>query len=94
MRRASDLPRRGGRRTSGRVVLIGIGVLFLLVVVFGRAVARFYVDFLWHAGLLGDDLSPVVLILVAPQGGQVTATLSPVEQDADLGNNTWRADLG
>ncbi len=42
----------------------------------------------------GDDLSPVVLILVAPQGGQVTATLSPVEQDADLGNNTWRADLG
>ena len=32
--------------------------------------------------------------LVAPQGGQVTATLSPAEQDADIGNNTWRADLG
>ncbi len=57
MRRASDLPRRrAGRRPSGRTVLIVLGVLFLLVVVFGRAVARFYVDFLWHDGLGRADV--------------------------------------
>ncbi|MGI9028919.1 MAG: UPF0182 family protein, partial [Ilumatobacteraceae bacterium] len=58
MRRASDLPRRrsGRRGVSGRAVLIVIGVLFLLVVVFGRALARFYVDFLWHDGLGRADV--------------------------------------
>ncbi len=57
MRRASDLPRhRAGRRISGRAILIVIGVLFLLVIVFGRAVARFYVDFLWHEGLGRADV--------------------------------------
>ncbi|MGH9270964.1 MAG: UPF0182 family protein, partial [Ilumatobacteraceae bacterium] len=59
MRRASDLPsrRRSGRRgISGRAVLIVLGVLFLLVVVFGRALARFYVDFLWHDGLGRADV--------------------------------------
>ena len=25
---------------------------------------------------------------------RVTASLTPAEQDADAGNNTWRADLG
>ena len=56
MRRASDLPQRGRRRISGRVVLIAVGVVFLLVVVFGRALARFYVDFLWHDGLGRADV--------------------------------------
>jgi uncharacterized membrane protein (UPF0182 family) len=56
VRRASDLPRRGARRISGRVVLIALGVLFLLVVVFGRALARFYVDYLWHEGLGRSDV--------------------------------------
>ncbi|MGI9052805.1 MAG: UPF0182 family protein [Ilumatobacteraceae bacterium] len=58
MRRASDLPRRrgAGRRISGRAVLITVGVLFLLVIVFGRALARFYVDFLWHDGLGRADV--------------------------------------
>lgn len=56
MRRASDLPRRGGRRISGRVALIVAGVLFLVVVVFGRALARFYVDLLWHGGLGRSDV--------------------------------------
>ena len=56
VRRASDLPQRGRRRISGRVVLIAVGVVFLLVVVFGRALARFYVDFLWHDGLGRADV--------------------------------------
>ena len=37
-------------------MLIVIGVLFLLVVVFGRALARFYIDFLWHDGLGRADV--------------------------------------
>jgi uncharacterized protein len=57
VRRPSDLSRSGGRRRiSGRVVLIAVGVLFLLVVVFGRALARVYVDYLWHAGLGRSDV--------------------------------------
>jgi len=58
VRRASDLPRRRGarRRISGRAVLIALGVLLLLVVVFGRALARFYIDFLWHDGLGRSDV--------------------------------------
>ncbi|MET0145407.1 MAG: UPF0182 family protein [Ilumatobacteraceae bacterium] len=57
MRRASDLPRpQSGRRLSGRIVLIIVGVLFLLTIVFGRALARFYVDYLWHDGLGRADV--------------------------------------
>jgi len=37
-------------------VLIGIGVLFFLFVVFGRAVANFYVDALWHDSLGRSDV--------------------------------------
>lgn len=37
-------------------MLIAIGIIFLLVVVFGRALARFYVDFLWHDGLGRADV--------------------------------------
>ena len=57
VRPPSDLPRRrGGRRISGRVILILVGVLFLVVVVLGRALARFYVDYLWHDGLGRADV--------------------------------------
>ena len=37
-------------------MLIGIGVLFFLFVVFGRAVANFYVDALWHDSLGRSDV--------------------------------------
>ena len=40
------------------------------------------------------DLSPVTVEVVAPQGATVVASLSTASQDADPGNNTWRADLG
>jgi uncharacterized membrane protein (UPF0182 family) len=38
------------------VILILVGVLFLVVVVLGRALARFYVDYLWHEGLGRSDV--------------------------------------
>ena len=57
MRRASDLPRhRAATADLGPGVLIVIGVLFLLVIVFGRALARFYVDYLWHDALGRGDV--------------------------------------
>jgi uncharacterized protein len=57
VRPPSDLPRRrGGRRISGRIILILVGVFFLVVVVLGRALARFYVDYLWHEGLGRSDV--------------------------------------
>ena len=40
------------------------------------------------------DLSPVALEVVAPHGATVVASLSTAAQDADPGNNSWRADLG
>ncbi|MGI9646357.1 MAG: UPF0182 family protein [Ilumatobacteraceae bacterium] len=57
MRRSSDLPvdaRR--RRIGGRGILIVLGGLFLFVLIFGRAIARFYVDFLWHRSLGRSDV--------------------------------------
>ncbi len=42
----------------------------------------------------GADLSPVSFEVVAPQGARVSASLTPAEQDASAGNNSWRADLG
>lgn len=57
MRRESDLPRpRLLSRISGRGVLIAIGLLFLGVIVFGRAIASFYVDALWHDALDRSDV--------------------------------------
>ncbi len=57
MRRSSDLtddsPRR---RITGRGILIGFGALFLFVLIFGRAIARFYVDYLWHTALGRGDV--------------------------------------
>ena len=57
MRRSQDLPvDRPRRRVSGRGVLIVLGGLFLFVLIFGRAIARFYVDFLWHDSLGRNDV--------------------------------------
>lgn len=57
MRRSQDLPvDRPRRRASGRGLLIVIGGLFLFVLIFGRAIARFYVDFLWHDALGRNDV--------------------------------------
>ncbi len=57
MRRSSDLSvDRPRRRISGRGILITIGGLFLFVLIFGRAIARFYVDYLWHDALGRNDV--------------------------------------
>ncbi len=57
MRRSQDLPvDRPRRRVSGRGLLIVLGGLFLFVLIFGRAIARFYVDFLWHDALGRNDV--------------------------------------
>jgi uncharacterized membrane protein (UPF0182 family) len=37
-------------------VLIALGALVLFVMIFGRAIARFYVDFLWHDALGRNDV--------------------------------------
>lgn len=56
MRRPSDLPRRPRKpptrlRRATRWTLLGVAALLIFVVVFGRALARFYVDFLWYDAL-------------------------------------------
>ncbi len=57
MRRSSDLSvDRPRRRFSGRGLLIGIGGFFLFVLIFGRAIARFYIDYLWHDALGRNDV--------------------------------------
>ncbi len=57
MRRESDLPRpRLLSRISGRAVLIALGLLVFVVIVFGRAIASFYVDALWHDALGRSDV--------------------------------------
>mgnify|MGYP001818575614 CR=1 FL=1 len=57
MRRESDLPRpRLLSRISGRGVLITLGLLIFVVIVFGRAIASFYVDALWHDALGRSDV--------------------------------------
>ncbi len=57
MRRSSDLTDdRPRRRVTGRGILIGLGALFLFVLIFGRAIARFYVDYLWHKALGRGDV--------------------------------------
>ncbi len=57
MRRSSDLTDdRPRRRVTGRGLLIGVGALFLFVLIFGRGIARFYVDYLWHKALGRGDV--------------------------------------
>ncbi len=57
MRRTTDLPRsRPWSRLTGRAVLIGIGIIVFAVIVFGRAIANFYADALWHNALGRSDV--------------------------------------
>ncbi len=57
MRRSSDLPvELPRRRITGRGVLIVLGGLLLFVLIFGRAIARFYIDYLWHDALGRNDV--------------------------------------
>ncbi len=57
MRRSQDLPvDRPRRRFTGRGILISLGGLFMFVLIFGRAIARFYVDYLWHDALDRGDV--------------------------------------
>jgi hypothetical protein len=57
MRRSSDLPRRRPRRRlTARAGLITLGIALFVVLVFGRAIARFYVDYLWFKGLTRGDV--------------------------------------
>jgi uncharacterized membrane protein (UPF0182 family) len=57
MRPAADLPQsRRLPRISGRGVLIAIGVVFFGIIIFGRAIAQFYVDALWHGALDRSDV--------------------------------------
>jgi uncharacterized membrane protein (UPF0182 family) len=57
MRRSSEVSvDRPRRRFTGRGVIIVLGGLFLFVLIFGRAIARFYVDYLWHESLGREDV--------------------------------------
>jgi uncharacterized membrane protein (UPF0182 family) len=57
MRRSSELPRRSRwARITPRAILIGLAVAVLSMAVFGRAIAQFYVDALWHDGLGRSDV--------------------------------------
>ena len=57
MRRASDMSsRRRVPRFSARLVLVVIALTILFVIVFGRAMARFYVDALWFDSLGRSDV--------------------------------------
>jgi hypothetical protein len=57
MRRPTDLPRRRAfGRVNGRIVLIVVAVLLFFLIIFGRALARFYVDYLWHDSLGRSDV--------------------------------------
>ncbi|TDT14861.1 hypothetical protein BDK89_0419 [Ilumatobacter fluminis] len=53
----TDVPRPGFRsRITGRAILIALGALLFVVVVFGRAIANFYVSALWHDALGRSDV--------------------------------------
>ncbi|NQY55858.1 MAG: UPF0182 family protein [Ilumatobacteraceae bacterium] len=57
MARTTDLPvDRPRRRISARGALIALGALFLFILVFGRAIARFYIDLLWYRALGRSDV--------------------------------------
>ena len=58
MRRANDLPRRRlwPPRVTGRGALITLAVAVFVVIVFGRGIAQFYVDALWHDAIGRSDV--------------------------------------
>src|SRR5215213_2204781 len=67
MRRTSDMPSKSRLpRLSGRLVLVALALSVLVVIVFGRALARFYVDALWFDSLGHSDVF----------WGQITAKLT------------------
>ena len=86
MRRAQDLPvDRPRRRVSGRGILIALGGLFMFVLIFGRAIARFYVDFLWHDalgrgdvfwGVIGAKFTLFALFFAGVRGASPASTCS------------------
>ena len=41
---------------SGRSILIALGLVFVIVLVFGRGIASFWLDLLWHRGLDRTDV--------------------------------------
>jgi uncharacterized protein len=49
-------PSAGWRVPTGRTIVIVLGVIVFAVIVFGRAIARFYVDALWHDALGRSDI--------------------------------------
>jgi len=50
---SASMPRRG---ITGRAVLIGAGLAVFGLLVFGRAIVGFYVDYLWHEALDRTDV--------------------------------------
>lgn len=57
MRPSSDLPRRANwSLPGGRTIVIILGVIVFAIIVFGRAIASFYVDALWHDALGRSDI--------------------------------------
>src|SRR5688572_234112 len=56
MRSSEDLSRRRLPRISGRAVVITVALALFVVAVFGRAVARFYIDSLWYQALGRGDV--------------------------------------
>jgi uncharacterized membrane protein (UPF0182 family) len=88
MRRETDLPRsRPWSRVSGRAILIAIGLLFVVVIVFGRAIAGFYVDALWHNALGRNDVFWGQIWAKATMFGLFFAVFAAI-----AGINLWVAD--
>ncbi|HSL74989.1 MAG TPA: UPF0182 family protein [Ilumatobacteraceae bacterium] len=79
-----DRPRR---RVTGRGLLIVLGAFFLFVLVFGRAIARFYVDYLWHEALGREDVFWGVLVAKLTLFGAFFAVFAVI-----AGLNLWIAD--
>jgi hypothetical protein len=78
---------RRRRRFSGRSLLIVLGGLFLFVLIFGRAIARFYVDYLWHDSLGREDVFWGVLGAKATLFAMFFAVFALI-----AGLNLWIAD--
>ena len=57
MRPESEIPRPPAqRRLNGRVALIVVGAIAFFVLIFGRGIASFWIDLLWHRALGRSDI--------------------------------------
>ena len=57
MRPESEIPRRPAQRAfNGRVALIIVGALAFFILIFGRGIASFWIDLLWHRALGRSDI--------------------------------------